>query len=319
MLFTLVVLLTFALLITLAGFFLTFKSRDVSARAMNTLVRSRDPVTEQIVNPRYRRVVRDSGREERSRQTTAVLLSPRGARALSISTWGAGLSLGRRGSGDRIPASMFVIGLVSVCILAIFAFNALFPHAAMLVPTWFADSSAPPKQPASQPTQFYGASKALKRIGQLDPAQYNSIQDYDIWAYSACSAAAMTEVFDAYGRSYRIADVLKVEASINAITPSLGLVDDAGIQRTATLFGFTTSWGYSRSLAQVIAIANSGEPVIVGWPPSKYPEGHLLVVIGGNSTTVYLADSSWYDRTSLTHAQFMNWWAGYSALVTPNQ
>jgi hypothetical protein len=126
-----------------------------------------------------------------------------------------------------------------------------------------------------------------------------------------------TEVFNAYGRHYRIADVLKVEAGINEITPSLGLVEDVGIQRTATLFGFNTSWGYSRSLNQVIAIANIGEPVIVGWPPAKYDGGHLLVVIGGNSTTLFLADSSLYNRTSLTHAQFMNWWAGFSAVVTP--
>ncbi|HLL80243.1 MAG TPA: hypothetical protein VKT25_12125, partial [Ktedonobacteraceae bacterium] len=80
---------------------------------------------------------------------------------------------------------------------------------------------------------------------------------------------------------------------------------------------FNTSWGYKLSLDQVIAVANSGRPVIVSFPPYKYDGGHLLVVVGGNSSLVYLADSSAYNRTQLTHAQFMNWWGGFSAIVTP--
>lgn len=236
---------------------------------------------------------------------------------MSIPTFGFLPGLGRRGTDEQVPWYIVVIGLVSIFVLAVFALNAVFPRNAILVPTWFADSSAPTAQAASKLPQFYGASKALHRINQLDPAQYNSTQDYDTWAYSTCSTAAMTEVFNAYGRHYRIADVLKVEAGIGAITPSLGLVNDSGIQRTAAQFGFNTSSGYSLSLSKVIAIANSGEPVIVDWPPSKYDGGHLVVVIGGNSTSVFLADSSIYNRTSLSQAQFLQWWGGFSAVVTP--
>ena len=43
------------------------------------------------------------------------------------------------------------------------------------------------------------ASQQLVRVSQLDPAQYSSSEEYNTWAYSACSAAAMTEVFNAYG------------------------------------------------------------------------------------------------------------------------
>jgi predicted double-glycine peptidase len=156
----------------------------------------------------------------------------------------------------------------------------------------------------------------LVRINQLDPEQYNSAQDYNLWAYSACSTAAMTEVFNFYGRHYRIADILKIEAQIQEITPVLGLVEDAGIQRTAAKFGFRTDWGYSLDYDQVVATANRGEPVIVGWPPAKYQGGHLVVVTGGDSQTIFIADSSIHNRHSLSRAAFMKWWGGLSAIIT---
>lgn len=161
------------------------------------------------------------------------------------------------------------------------------------------------------------ASQGLVRISQLDPAQYSSNAEWNTWAYSACSTAAMTEVFDAYGRHYRITDVLAVEAQIGAITPQMGLLDPSGIQQTATQFGFKTNWGNSWTLDQVISTANSGKPVIVGFPPDRYAGGHLLVVIGGDSTYVYLADSSLWNHRALTHGQFLQWWGGYAAVVTP--
>jgi len=161
------------------------------------------------------------------------------------------------------------------------------------------------------------ASQNLKRINQLDCGQYAGPDECSLWAYSACSTAAITEVINAYGYHYRITDILQQEVAAKAITPALGLVDDQGIQRTAARFGFTTDWGYTRTLDQVIALANKGTPVIVGWPPAKYAGGHLVVVVGGDSSTVRLADSSRYDRQALSRAQFLKWWAGYSAVLWP--
>jgi ABC-type bacteriocin/lantibiotic exporter with double-glycine peptidase domain len=158
----------------------------------------------------------------------------------------------------------------------------------------------------------------LVRIDQLDPSQYASSQEYQTWAYSTCSTAALAEVFNSYGRSYRIHDVLLVQARIGEITPELGLVEDVGIARTAATFGFKTSWGYSLSYDQVVATANHGTPVIVGWPPSRYPGGHLVVITGGNAQMVRIADSSRYDRSSVSRTQFMRWWAGFSAIITPS-
>jgi hypothetical protein len=110
---------------------------------------------------------------------------------------------------------------------------------------------------------------------------------------------------------------LKVEAQIGEITPQLGLLEEVGIQRTAAQFGFMTTWGHSLSLDQIIDIANHGRPVIVSFPPDRYAGGHLLVVTGGNNGTVNLADSSLWNRHSLSRTQFLQWWEGFSAIVTP--
>jgi ABC-type bacteriocin/lantibiotic exporter with double-glycine peptidase domain len=164
---------------------------------------------------------------------------------------------------------------------------------------------------------MFGASATLVRIGQLDPGQYNTSAEYNTWAQSACSAASMTEVINSYGHHYRIIDILKVESQLGEITPQLGLVESVGIQRTVAQFGFKTTWGNNYTLDQVISIANQGRPVIVDFPPYKYSGGHLLVVTGGNANNVFLADSSIFNRRALTRAQFMQWWAGFAAIVTP--
>lgn len=157
----------------------------------------------------------------------------------------------------------------------------------------------------------------VARLNQLDPAQYNSPQDYQTWAYSACSTAAMAEVLNAYGHHYRIADILTVQVRLGEITPTLGLVEDAGIARTIAQFGFQVNWGYHWTLDQIIQLADQGTPVIVSWPPARYPHGHLVVVTSGSSSTVSIADSSRYNRHVLSRAQFLVWWAGFVAIVTP--
>lgn len=162
------------------------------------------------------------------------------------------------------------------------------------------------------------ASQLLVRISQLDPNQYASSDEFNTWAYSACSAASMTEVFNAYGHHYRVTDILQVEAQIGEITPALGLLRPEGVEHTAAQFGFKTTWSNAWTLDQVIEAANHGNPVIVSFPPDRYDGGHILVVTGGNSATVYLADTSLWNRHSLSRAQFLQWWEGYAALVTPH-
>jgi ABC-type bacteriocin/lantibiotic exporter with double-glycine peptidase domain len=159
----------------------------------------------------------------------------------------------------------------------------------------------------------------LLRISQLDPEQYRSTAEYHTWASSTCSTAAMTEVMNYYGHSYRLTDVLAVESSMGAITPSLGLVQEDGIARTVAHFGFQTTSGHVFTLNQVIDLANHGTPVIVGFPPQRYPGGHLLVVTGGTQTTVYVADSSIWNTRSFTRSRFLQYWGGFAAVVKPQE
>src|SRR5260370_2792839 len=147
-----------------------------------------------------------------------------------------------------------------------------------------------PRAPATNTSQSqshnspqYNASQNLIRLGQVDPGQYNSSQEYNLWAYSACYAASMTEVINAYEDHYRVTDILRVEAQLGEITPELGLLEEVGIQRTVAQFGFKTTWGHSLSLDQIIDVANHGRPVIVGFPPDRYAGGHLLGVTGGEN------------------------------------
>ncbi|MFL5656092.1 MAG: C39 family peptidase [Ktedonobacteraceae bacterium] len=225
----------------------------------------------------------------------------------------------RRRLGEPNPWLGITLILVSVFLLGMFILRTLMPNATLIgALSWPLASPNSSSQSHSPQEGPYTASQSLVRLSQLDPSQYNSTQEYNRWAYSACSAAAMTEVINAYGHHFRVTDILKVEAQIGEITPELGLVEKVGIARTVAHFGFKTAWGDNLSLDNIIDVANHGRPVIVGWPPARYAGGHLLVVIGGNSKYVYLADSSLYNRHSLTREQFMNWWEGFAAIVTPD-
>ncbi len=215
-----------------------------------------------------------------------------------------------------MPWAPMIIGLVAIFLFGLYSLNFLFPH----LTNWnliMLYGSSPSTAQSSQNTPQFNATQNLVRLSQLDPTQYASNQEFTTWAYSACSTTSLTEVLNAYGHHYRVTDVLKVEARIGEITPQLGLLDEAGIQRTAAQFGFKTTWGHNLSLDQIINIANQGRPVIVSFPPDRYAGGHLLVVTGGNSSIVKLADSSLWNRQSLSRAQFLQWWEGFYAIVTP--
>jgi len=348
----LLMLLVFALIITMIGFFLSTKSKNYVQQPEYLIARRSSRVIQSAPIRRERMLEPVSSRRSRTIDpvplagTRVVDAIPPGRRYIdnpmpvarrrvveSMPVRYGQLSVGReirfaryisasavlehigwRRKGESVPLSVIVIGVVSIFILGIYALNFVLPHQALINLLLFNLNS--PVKSTTQPSNFQ-ASQNLVRLSQLDPAQYNSTQEFQLWAYSACSTASMTEVFDSYGRHYRIIDVLKVEAQIDEITPQSGLLEDVGIQRTAARFGFKTTWGHNLSLDQIISIANAGKPVIVSFPPDRYAGGHLLVVTGGNSNTVNLADSSLWNRKALSRAQFMNWWEGFYAIVTP--
>lgn len=308
----LVILLTISLVVVVAGLLLSYKPyvRSKSVMTANRMgqrvmvVESLPPQTRSVVQSK-RPVVRRSPIEiERyARSSVAIPL------AIDHDF--------KRGQTHKpVSWTRTIIGIVAIFLFGLFLLSILFPHhASWNLMMLYSNSTA--KAQSSQSTPQLNATKNLVRLSQLDPTQYASKQEFSTWAYSACSTTSLTEVLDAYGRHFRITDVLKVEASIGEITPQLGLLEEVGIQRTAAQFGFNTTWGHNLSLDQIITIANQGKPVIVSFPPDRYAGGHLLVVTGGNSSIVKLADSSLWNRQSLSRAQFLQWWEGFYAIVTP--
>jgi hypothetical protein len=194
--------------------------------------------------------------------------------------------------------------LTAVCIFA----------AMVIVGSWAGSQFV--SSPFPKPT----ASQKIARVNQLDPAQYRSSGEYNTWAYSTCSAAAMTEVINAYGHGYRLTDILKVENAKKQITPELGLLyGTSSIASTVSAFGFNAVALDHPSLEGILAAANAGTPVIVGFrDPRDFPTGHILVVRGGDAHHIDMVDSSKFNLQSLSRATFQYYYDGFAVLVTPN-
>lgn len=196
---------------------------------------------------------------------------------------------------------------------------------------WLNQQQKPITQPAQAHTMSIHSStqrsmlaslshvaRPIVRINQLDCAQYLSQQDCSTWSYSACSPAAMAELLNADGLNVRIADVLAVEAKLHEITPDLGMLNGVlSIQRTVASFGFQAASMKNPTLDEVITTANAGQPVIVGFPPALWDGGHVLVVRGGDTQSVYLTDSSRLNMQAMARARFLSYWVGFAVIVSP--
>lgn len=166
-------------------------------------------------------------------------------------------------------------------------------------------------QPSFQPIPF-SASARIVRVDSASRAQYYTDYQYQVWSYSSCSGISMEEVLNSYGRHYIAADILQVELNMGIWDTYDGLTGgEQGMARLAAYFGFQVSPHPPRTLQDLILTANKGFPVIIGSP------GHIMVVKGGDANFVYVVDSSPANRTVMTHDQFMNFWDGFSVLVTP--
>lgn len=162
------------------------------------------------------------------------------------------------------------------------------------------------------------ASALLVRIDSTDHNQYHTDYQWQVWSYSSCSGIAMEMVMNAYGRHLIAADVLEVEDNLGVWNTSLGLLRDDGISQTANYFGFNASLSRTRTVQDIVAIANKGNPVIVSVRDSYYyPNGHIFVIRGGDSQYVYIADSSPANFQRMSYQMFQGMWQGMSAVLTP--
>ncbi|MBX5449699.1 MAG: hypothetical protein IRZ24_06485 [Thermogemmatispora sp.] len=165
------------------------------------------------------------------------------------------------------------------------------------------------------------ASARIVRVDSASRSQYYTDYQWQVWSYSSCSGIALEEVMNAYGRHLIAADVLQVELQLGVWDVQLGLLREEGIAMTANYFGFNASLSHTRTLQDIISIANGGTPVIVSIRDSYYfPGGHIFVVRGGDSQYVYTVDSSPANFTRMTYAMFTAMWRAnndFSAVVTP--
>jgi hypothetical protein len=156
------------------------------------------------------------------------------------------------------------------------------------------------------------ASMQLVRVDSAARNQYYTDYQWQVWSYASCSGISLEEVMNAYGHNYIAADVLQVESNMGVWDIYNGLMGgEPAMARVANYFGFKADPHPPRTLQDLIYITNKGFPVIVGIP------GHILVVRGGDSNFVYLADSAPANRKVLTHAAFLAIWDSFSVLLTP--
>ena len=319
------VLFAIALVVTCIGVFLSPKSQPRSAQDVYVdvpRVKSVLKATPAPARPRARwaDLADTDGAvipplKVRASRTQVQAVRPQIVRSLAVQS--VPVHVIDTGRWGRLNSWKIIVpALVALFLLCFYLLSTTLAHPLLWSSVFLgANQPATPAVPTASPN--YAASQRLDRLSQLDPKQYSSTREYNTWAYSACSAASMTEVINSYGHNYRVTDILAVESRINEITPQEGLLEESGIQHTGAQFGFKTTWGHNFTLDQVIAAANRGTPVIVSFPPALYPGGHILVVRGGNASTVYLADSSLWNRTQLARANFLKLWGGFYAIMTP--
>jgi hypothetical protein len=161
------------------------------------------------------------------------------------------------------------------------------------------------------------ASQRLVRVDSADRSQYFNDYQWRVWSYSSCSGISMEMVMNAYGRHFIAADILQEELNLGVWSVYGGLLQENGIALTAAHFGFNASLSHARTLNDVINLGNKGDPVIVSVRDSfYYPGGHLFVIRGGDSSYVYIADSSPANFQRMTRAMFLGMWQGFSAILT---
>ncbi len=322
MVILLLVLLVIAIGITLTGLWLTPKKsapprRGVSYAAGQMNVR-RPARYNHAVGVNRRMSVRRSAVEVERRAWSDILSS------LNITRLFAEQKRRRKDT----PWLGITLVLVALFLFGVFFLRSVLPNSTLfsMLPDNPITSTSNTQGNNSKPNlvAFTGASKALVRISQLDPAQYNSVLEYNTWWPSACSAASMTEVINSYGHNYRVTDILKAETGVGEITPDAGLLAPHGLDKTLAKFNFTTHWLYNPSalpanpsVDSLIALANNGNPVIINFPPSRWAGGHLLVALGGNKDYVYLADSSRLNMRAMDRKTFLKYWVGFAVVATP--
>jgi len=167
---------------------------------------------------------------------------------------------------------------------------------------------------SAQQSPTLNTSERISVHRQSNRAEYNNDNpEWQLWSYSACSGCAMAALLDAYGaqkngKPLNCGDVLEVEYNLGVYDPGTsptqnrGLLPPGqiGLGKTAAYFGFASDYSKNVSLDDLINLANSGTPSIIGIPT------HVMIITGGDSSHIMLADSGGLHLTTVTRDQFLH-------------
>jgi len=165
-----------------------------------------------------------------------------------------------------------------------------------------------------QQSPTLNTSQRISVHRQSNRAEYNNDNpEWQLWSYSACSGCAMAALMDAYGaqkngKPLNCGDVLEVEYKLGVYDPGTsptqnrGLLPpgQVGLGKTAAYFGFASDYSKNVSLDDLINLANSGTPSIISIPT------HVMIITGGDSSHIMLADSGGLHLATVTRDQFLN-------------
>ena len=123
----------------------------------------------------------------------------------------------------------------------------------------------------------------------------------------------MAALMDAYGaqkngKPLNCGDVLEVEYKLGVYDPGKSPTQNWGLlppgqqnlSKTAAQFGFASDYSKNVSLDDLINLANSGTPSIIGIPT------HVMIIKGGDSKNIMLADSGGLHLAIVTRDQFLH-------------
>jgi hypothetical protein len=147
--------------------------------------------------------------------------------------------------------------------------------------------------------------RSIKGFDQTSVGEYESAAQARAWGHSTCSAASLTAVLRAAGQDVKIADVMK--AMPGGMTIKLGLVSRPSLVNAANQFGARAADDV-KGYEALKEATDAGQPVLVSIRNGKFPEGHWIVVTGVDADGIRCADSSRYDMTSMSRAEFTRSW-----------
>ena len=136
---------------------------------------------------------------------------------------------------------------------------------------------------------------------------YDSRAQFEQWRGAACSAASLAEILTAYGLPHMTIGRMIRELGPD-ISPQSGLLTYNALNKVVARYGLRADLyldNNALTYKQMLYLTNTlGIPVVINMRATTgyyhfLSGGHILVMTGGDSKTIRLADSSLYYMKSL--------------------